>query len=123
MSLFLGIYLREDGCVSSLSKFKKRLGKSMLNNDPNTTSFKCSGCGRDRSIKMPPLSVFGDLRSSAAIAALPKPVQCACGKYYAITMESVQASWAVVGIPPEEGRKLIDSSLVLAPASALGVVH
>ena len=95
----------------------------MLNNDPNTTQFKCSGCGRECSIKMPPLSVFGDLRSSAAIAALPKPVHCVCGKYYAITMESVQASWAVIGIPEEEAHKLIDNKLVLAPAHALGAIH
>jgi hypothetical protein len=105
--------------MSNLRKFKRGLGKSVLNHDPNTTQFKCSGCGAELSIKMPPLSVFGDLRSSAAVAALPKPVHCMCGKYYALTMEGVQASWAVLCIPAEEAHKLIDSKLVLAPATAL----
>lgn len=106
--------------MGALRSFR-RIKRKVANN--NQTQFNCTGCGHQLTATMPPLAVFNDLRSSVAVAAHAKPIRCVCGTYYAITMQTVQASWAVVTIPEQQASALSDSGLILAPANSLSAIQ
>lgn len=98
----------------------------MSQNGNNKHAITCPHCNQRFSVAIPHLDIFNDLRVSTVIAAHEKPIRCMnnkCGKRLVMGFKEIEVTWCIIPITDEQAATLEDSSVIVAPASALGNLH